>query len=207
MFPKLLGCYEKEVHEWVEQLCGRRHELLINLGAGEGYYAVGMTCRSPKLKCIAFESDARSRSLLAENAELNAVRPRIEQRETCDCKSLEFLLAHREETPKALICDIEGAEETILCGVNPNLLAKVDLLVETHDFASPGVSKRMTEWFAGSHRVEVVAAKRREYPDIPAGLRSGIWDRWTIKLLEEFRPAGMKWILCLSKAIRPGHED
>src|ERR1700722_7380135 len=39
--PKLLGIYEGEIAPCIEQICRSRPELVVDLGAAEGYYAVG----------------------------------------------------------------------------------------------------------------------------------------------------------------------
>src|SRR4051812_19305855 len=42
LVPKLLGSYENELHDLVEQIVAQRPKIVIDIGAAEGYYAVGL---------------------------------------------------------------------------------------------------------------------------------------------------------------------
>src|SRR5437016_6027102 len=53
--PKLLGTYEREIAGIVEEICWRKPAVLIDVGAAEGYYAVGFAMRLPDSRIIAFE--------------------------------------------------------------------------------------------------------------------------------------------------------
>jgi len=61
--PKLLGCYEMECNPFIEEICRRDYDQVINIGAAEGYYAVGLAMRMPRTRIIAFETSSRSRRL------------------------------------------------------------------------------------------------------------------------------------------------
>ena len=60
--PKLLGTYEQELHSVVDSLRTQRpYQRVINIGAGEGYYAVGLALHLPQSRLTAFEADPDSR--------------------------------------------------------------------------------------------------------------------------------------------------
>src|SRR4051812_47368421 len=40
--PKVLGTYERELHDWIVGLSSRGYECVVNVGCAEGYYAVGL---------------------------------------------------------------------------------------------------------------------------------------------------------------------
>src|SRR5207248_9814438 len=86
--PKLMGTYELELHPIIEQLCKQQFNRIIDVGAAEGYYAVGMAIRSPASEVIAFETTAEGQALIAELAELNEVKARVEVRGHCGLESL-----------------------------------------------------------------------------------------------------------------------
>jgi len=44
---KLLGTYEMELHGIVEELCRETPGIIVDVGAAEGYYAVGLAMRLP----------------------------------------------------------------------------------------------------------------------------------------------------------------
>src|SRR5438445_9468790 len=55
--PKLLGTYEIELREVVEEIIRRGYKTIINIGAGEGYYGVGLAKRMPDARVICFDAE------------------------------------------------------------------------------------------------------------------------------------------------------
>src|SRR5258708_39673128 len=55
--PKWIGSYEAELHSVVEQLIAGEYREIVNVGCAEGYYAVGLASRIPKVKVLAFDLD------------------------------------------------------------------------------------------------------------------------------------------------------
>src|SRR5438128_2544282 len=103
--PKLLGIYERELNPYVEQACLLNFPLIIDVGAAEGYYAIGMALRNPNARVIAFEMEQKGRAALQEMAELNNVMSRVEIRGKCAPEDLAQILATSD---RALIfCDAE----------------------------------------------------------------------------------------------------
>src|SRR2546423_12652663 len=71
--PKLLGTYELELHPAVERLIASRPTTVVNVGAAEGYYAVGLARRLPDARILAFDIDERSQEHCRRLAALNGV--------------------------------------------------------------------------------------------------------------------------------------
>ncbi len=150
--PKLFGTYEKEIHPFLEASIVADVDLVVNIGAGEGYYAAGMLMRLPRARAVAFESDENRRRLIAELAGLNGIEDRVEIRGHCDAPSLQAAL---DTGRRALILrDIEGGEREL---IDPELvpgLRSTDAIVELHDFVVPLLSERRPcamEWLWLSH--------------------------------------------------------
>ena len=59
--PKLLGTYECELASKVEWICRQQPKLIIDIGAAEGYYAIGLAIRMPNARVVAFEQDRQGR--------------------------------------------------------------------------------------------------------------------------------------------------
>ena len=57
LVPKLLGIYERELHGAVEAAVLGQPEVIVNVGAADGYYAVGLARRCPSATVHAFEAD------------------------------------------------------------------------------------------------------------------------------------------------------
>lgn len=62
--PKLLGTYESELHLIIEELCQKLFNTIINVGAAEGYYAIGMAICNPQSRVIAFETTLNGQKLI-----------------------------------------------------------------------------------------------------------------------------------------------
>ncbi len=71
--PKLLGTYERELAPLIEQACSQSPRWIVDIGAAEGYYAVGLAMRNKSAQVIAFEDEERGRVSLLRTAELNEV--------------------------------------------------------------------------------------------------------------------------------------
>jgi isocitrate dehydrogenase len=57
--------------------------------------------------------------------------------------------------PALILCDIEGAEDSLLDPVAAPALAHADILVEAHDGMRPGLSARLAERFAHMTKIKV----------------------------------------------------
>jgi len=77
IMPKLIGSYECELHDIVESLIKLRFTTIINVGAAEGYYAVGMAVKCPQAKVVAFEMDDTQAEYCRSTAILNSVERRV----------------------------------------------------------------------------------------------------------------------------------
>jgi hypothetical protein len=162
--PKLLGTYEMELWPVVTEAVKQPYDLFVDLGAGEGYYAVGMARAMPEMKVIAFEAGDEARTLLAEMVQLNAVADHVWISGAAAVGDVQRSLSQGQRT--LLLCDVEGAEVELL---NPKLapaLENADILVELHDSLRPGTSRLIRERFA--HRpIEKFSRKARHVKDCP----------------------------------------
>ena len=89
--PKLVGCYEAELHDVLERAITGDYSTLIDVGCAEGYYAVGLACRLPNKKVYAFDLDPRARELCTEMAKLNGVGDQVIVGAACNTEVLSAL--------------------------------------------------------------------------------------------------------------------
>src|SRR5262245_41340678 len=47
LYPKLLGSYERELHQTVDDIVRLGYDTVVDIGAAEGYYAVGLAMKMP----------------------------------------------------------------------------------------------------------------------------------------------------------------
>ena len=192
-FPKLLGTYERELWPQVEGLIAYAPDALINVGAGEGYYAIGIARRLVNVRVVAFEADARGRNLIGQVAALNKVQARVEIRGTCTPADLAAAL--RDARRPALVIDAEGAEGELLDPVGVPDLARTAVLVEVHDFIAP-LGDLLLRRFAPTHHHQEIWSQPRTARDLPGLIRVMAYTPWrdqAVRAMDEDRPGPMRW--------------
>ncbi len=191
--PKLLGIYERELNLFIEEACALQVPLIVDVGAAEGYYAVGMALRNPKARIIAFETEAKERALLAEMVRLNDVGDRVEIHGRCEPEDLERALTN---TPRLLvICDVEGYEAVLLDPTAVPSLRRASILVELHEFVERGITEKIRERFVATHNITHTWQQNRTIADFPFKDFYTEWlpesyFRWAVG---ESRPERMSW--------------
>lgn len=189
LFPKLLGTYEKELWPVIESIVTKKYTRIIDIGAAEGYYAIGLATLLPNAHVVCFEAQNDYHPLLQKLASLNGVSKQIEVHGLGTSELLQEAL--RQEEHQLVICDIEGAEEQVLDPAKVSGLKKTDILVELHDIIVPGVSERIRERFEATHTIEVIASRTRTPADWP--LQNSVsWENQEA-YLSEHRPCVMEW--------------
>jgi hypothetical protein len=197
--PKLLGIYERELASIIEKACSEDHPLIIDIGAAEGYYAVGLAIRNPSARVVAFEMEAPGRDALSRMAEANDVHTRIEIRGKCEAQDLEAVMTG--VSSPLLICDVEGCEDSLLDPAASPSLCRADILVELHDFIVPGVSELLQTRFESSHAIQLIHQEPRNRDEFPwrtvvTTLLPRSYHDWAVS---EWRPVPMSWLYMRSK--------
>ena len=195
-YGKLLGVYEKELAPILDGLSARSYELIINVGAAEGYYAVGLALAHSDAKVIAFETAEASRTTLSSLAGANGVS--VDIYGFCDVAALSEVLAGR---PRALVVfDIEGFEYDLLAPRVIDRLGSSDVLLETHEiFEVPGAQK-IIDRFSSTHEIQVIRARRRRLTDLPFDLPGSFALRLGLfELLQEYRSYPQEWLWMQAK--------
>ena len=181
LIPKLLGAYERELHGAIERAAAAEPEQIVNVGAADGYYAVGLARRCPAARVHAFEADARARELLARVAKTNHVTLEIHGAATID--ALGRLAAART----LVMIDCEGCEGSLLDPDRLPLLRTATIVAELHDFAVPG--ETVTARFAATHEVTIIHTGPQP-PDRDSKLSLA---------LSEYRPGPMRWAVMIPR--------
>lgn len=188
--PRVIGCYEEELHAAVEAAIAKAPPVVVNVGSAEGYYAIGFARRLPEATVHAFDTDAGRIAKLREIAALNGVvvvaRAEPATHET---------LADDLEPGSLLFVDCDGPEDELLVPSAVPVLGSCHLIVETHDLLKPGITERLLEAFTPSHHIERIDTRPRyvgDYPqlgDIPLVTRQ--------LAISEFRE-GPQWFLVMT---------
>jgi hypothetical protein len=194
LIPKLLGIYEQELNEVIERACALKFSLIVDIGAAEGYYAVGLAWRNPQAQVVAFEAEPRGQAALDQMALLNGVNGRLRICGRCEAADLQVALAGSDRA--LVVCDTEGYEDVLLRPEVVLELRRAHILVELHDFLIPGITAELKKRFASTHRIQQVWQQRRSSADFPwrtlgTMLLPKSYLEWAVS---EWRPARMSWL-------------
>ncbi|MDE0809536.1 MAG: hypothetical protein OSB69_09430 [Alphaproteobacteria bacterium] len=161
--PKLLGCYEAELHPVIDHIRARGYPNVVNIGCAEGYYAVGLARLLPNSRVWAYDTDENARKICASVAEQNGVRDRIKIAGTFGHDDFAGFPAGGT----VVICDIEGAELDLLNPTKAPALMGFDIQVELHHKFDFPVNKALIDQFEDSHHIQRILPSTRDIAAFP----------------------------------------
>jgi hypothetical protein len=181
---KLLGAYEREIHAALVEAIAAGPSRVVDVGAAEGYYAVGLAMLvDPRIEVLGFETDAGGRQVCREMAALNGVEGRVRLLGRCDPDALAAELPDEA----FVICDCEGYEVELLDPLRVPRLATATILAELHPLARPEVERVMGDRFGATHDIVIVHPERREQSEWDE--LTGVDPRTAFRLLSEGAPS------------------
>ena len=198
LLPKVLGTYELELHPVIEAACELNVDRIIDIGAAEGYYAVGFATRCPGRQVIAFELDVQARNLAEELIRMNGVSGTVTLMGKCEAHDLAALTL---QGTSLVVSDCEGYESELLNMDRVPGLMRSYILVETHDFIVAGVTDLLLDRFAATHDIVRITQLNRRREDFPIS-------DWYIRRMQELdlqgamsegRPVTMDWLWMIPK--------
>jgi len=128
IIPKWIGTYESQLHPILESVIqSREYQTIINIGAAEGYYSVGLAWRLPQASVYSYDIDMIARRAQRRLAQANGVT-NLSIGEYCSHEEL----ARRIVGHTLVICDIEGSEYELLDLARCPALSRADILLEVH---------------------------------------------------------------------------
>lgn len=166
---KLFGFYEPQVVEFLASQKGK--DTLVNLGAGEGYYSIGLLMTGTVKRALSFEIEERGRKAILQNAQQNGIHEGIEVFGAADANLLSTLLAQGIDPKKTiLLCDIEGIEFSVIDEKLIAALSGATYVIELHHFMfQDGEAKveKLKRMLAPNYDLEIVKAKPMDWYGIP----------------------------------------
>lgn len=180
----LLGIYEKEVLEALVELSSGR-STFIDVGAADGYYAVGAIRSGYFDNAYCFEISEDGRGAIRANARRNRIEDRIHIYGKAEEGFLDVLLEDFDIDlgSTVLLMDIEGAEFEILKDFEFEKIQHCALIIEVHDWEAP------TDFGL----VELVRKAERYFNVV--WLETGSRDLSRFQELTDW-PDDDRWILC-----------
>jgi hypothetical protein len=193
--PRILGCYESELHPSITKAISRNPNTIINIGCAEGYYSVGMARALPNARVFAFDTNPNAQAICGRAAATNRVANRVSVEGSCGHDTLRRLLS---ENGKAfLIVDCEGAELQLLNPTDVPDLRRCDLIIECHDFVDASITKTLQQRFNATHDLENVPEGSRDPNQFISLRKMSSLDRWLA--VNENRPTTMNWLVCWAR--------
>jgi len=150
--PKLLGCYERELHGVVESAVATGYDDIVSVGSAEGYYAVGLARRCPTARHFAYDANPVAQQSCAALAARNGLADRVTVRGTFTPSDFRAFRGRRAW----IVIDIEGGELALLDALPATELAEFDLLIECHDCFQTGTSECLARGLSETHAVRIV---------------------------------------------------
>jgi len=202
--PKLIGCYERELTWVLQEIRLLQPEVIINAGAAEGYYAVGVIFAGIARQVIAFETLASARALISGLARMNHVsEERLVLKATCTADALESCL--QTASVPVVIMDVEGHEVFLLDPARVKSLSQTYVLAEMHDCILQGMTDAITAKMAATHHITRIVSEPRSQADTACSdfLFSILPQRWRLLAVSEERPGPMTWLWMKPKIVSP----
>ena len=196
--PRLLGLYEKDVLDRISKR-EKTWDWLINLGAGDGYYGIGLVKAGLAKRSICFEQSPEGQAALKHAAEVNGVTDRITILGRAEGNFLDLPEMPQLNLAETLIIiDIEGSEFSLL---SKNLLTRLkdaEMIVELHGGfvpADPNLEARFLKQLQEFFDCDLFTMGKRDLSTIPEMASLSDSDRWL--LCSESRPFLMRWVHCM----------
>jgi hypothetical protein len=194
--PRLLGCYEAELHVALARILRTQYDAVVDIGCAEGYYAVGLALKMPRVNVFAFDVDAYAQRQCRALAHLNAVSDRVHVGGLCTPDELRRLTCGRT----LVISDCEGAEFELIRPENFTAVGRCDIVVELHDRINPQITPSIVARFEATHDIRLLATRPRDPSTIPA-IRF-LKPKLQALAVNEFRPE-MQWGFLTPREVTP----
>jgi len=193
---KILGLYELQILELISTYPKFRR--ILNLGAADGYYALGFLASNRADFADCFEVDKRSQAQIATSAVANGVFNRIRIFGEATQSTLDEHLRINSDI-QLVICDIEGAEYDIISDSILNRGRHIDWVIELHEFNPEQIILAESFILQCSLYFDVsfLTTAKKKIPRDPF-LNSLTDDERSI-IFSEGRPYSMRWLILRPK--------
>jgi hypothetical protein len=137
----ILGLYEQEILNSIFQV-PKKYKFFIDLGAADGYYAIGVLKNRRFSKTFCYEMSEKGRQIIRENAKLNHVENHIEIHGIAT-KGFYKLIPNINLSHSVMLVDIEGSEFDLFDYECLKAFKKSIIFIELHEsLVKNGLNKK-----------------------------------------------------------------
>ena len=191
--PMMLGLYESEVSREIEK-AAIHATTFIDVGAADGYFAVGAVFSGLYTNSICFEISSEGRDSIQLNAERNGVASRVSILAEANEETLLKTAKSVNTKDLFILCDIEGGEFDLFTLRVLQALKHSTILIEIHDFSETDRKRylslklmaetvfNLSELTQESRNPNILMSTRVLHDD----------DKWL--MMSEGRPKAMTWL-------------
>ena len=159
---KILGLYENIVVEKISSL--KKFDDFINFGAADGYMALGPLFNKSCKRAICFEMTEEGRAAVKRNADINNLGENIVLKGEDNSDAVKLLEELRVNPGKSVVlCDIEGAEFSVLTKEIFSFLRGATIIIELHDKLvndGTGLREKLIENIPKDAKLEILSYKQ-----------------------------------------------
>ena len=186
-----LGLYEKQILEFIS--LNGPYDTFLDIGAADGYYAIGMLHSQMAKRSICFEISEQGQASIKENWALNKSIGKLEVHGEANKATLS------KTAPKLcgkslVLIDIEGAEFALLTPKIIAMLKRCEIIIEIHNWVE-GFQSKYTELLTNldkHYEINILKNAAQNTESIPL-LRS-YTDENRLLVSSERRPCLMRFL-------------
>ena len=193
----IFGLYEQEIQKELSD-APQKYNIFIDLGAADGFFAVGSVVSKKFQKCYCYEISEVGRKAI----KLNAIRNSVEDKITINgCADEDFTdqIPSLELERAVLLCDIEGGEFGLFSNKVFKKLRKSIVIIEVHettDSVENGIYD-LIESASNYFNYKILTTGSRDLSKFEELRSFSDNKRWLI--CSEGRPSLMRWLVLTPK--------
>jgi hypothetical protein len=193
--PKVFGLYENQILRWIQQ---KKFDLFIDVGAADGYYALGILSSKIASRAVTFEISVNDREITKASAIINNVDDKIFIKG--EATSSEIIEVLKSCNNGLIIMDIEGGENNLITSELLEAAKNCCLVIEIHEVVDKDIQFNMLELCKEFHNFEELTGLERDFPRDK--FTEKLTDNERSLLLSEGRPYAMSWVALSPKVLK-----
>ena len=198
LITQTLGIYELHIISKIIELSNRGVNQLIDVGAADGYFCIGMTYANIYKKAYAFEIQEEGRNNIFKSAEKNKCSNRVHIFGEAAYADIQNAISAKG--PSTVLIDIEGDEYEFLDNRMLNILKNEFIICELHPWlVQSGEMKEEELFLRASDLFKIDFITRDSYNPNSFEELSELSDEERLIAVGEGRDKNMRWLLLSPK--------